>query len=134
MRIAAAEFRLRHFNSIKVRLEHGRVWWCVWDSKRFQFHKGAIRTIRPHPQRRWHSHFNSIKVRLELRPRRFYCGRDAFQFHKGAIRTLRPLCNLASIDLFQFHKGAIRTWLVIVQTVGMPHFNSIKVRLEHAHR
>ena len=76
---------------------------------RFQFHKGAIRTLGD-----W----------------RYQPLGQLFQFHKGAIRTTLPtiLCNL--VPLFQFHKGAIRTHRCKCYHILLAHFNSIKVRLE----
>ena len=52
--------------------------------------------------------FNSIKVRLELV--------TAGDFKK--------------VVEFQFHKGTIRTQKIILFLPCLPHFNSIKVRLE----
>ena len=55
-------------------------------------------------------YFNSIKVRLEPYP--------------------LPLMQRYDF-LFQFHKGAIRTpWVLMQSSLVIPHFNSIKVRLE----
>mgnify|MGYP006979423744 FL=1 len=56
---------MRHFNSIKVRLER-------LQDKRIQHFR---------------TYFNSIKVRLELRYLRVTGINERFQFHKGAIRT-----------------------------------------------
>ena len=56
---------LRHFNSIKVRLEPS-VAAIAAINPEFQFHKGAIRTSRKTKTSLWVSEF---------------------QFHKGAIRT-----------------------------------------------
>ena len=55
----------------------------------FQFHKGAIRTIKKSFQNR---DFSTL-----------------FQFHKGAIRTEQAGLNPNLMMKFQFHKGAIRT-------------------------
>ena len=56
-----------YFNSIKVRLEL----WVLKQTQRvdikFQFHKGAIRTIYTYLINPYNCHFNSIKVRLERR-------------------------------------------------------------------
>ena len=57
----------RHFNSIKVRLEHDVDFASQVEAHLFQFHKGAIRTA-------------SDFVIPELD--------SIFQFHKGAIRTI----------------------------------------------
>ena len=59
-------------------------------------------------ERAWR-YFNSIKVQLEL--------------ISGAGSMLSGL-------LFQFHKGTIRTLWLIVQTLWVCNFNSIKVQLE----
>ena len=55
-----------------------------------------------------------------------------FQFHKGAIRTEVVDSFNPGIVLFQFHKGAIRTRELNSLIQAIPHFNSIKVRLELA--
>ena len=58
--------RVLHFNSIKVRLEpfaHR----CRDEYRRFQFHKGAIRTPEGSLREVHRRYFNSIKVRLERR-------------------------------------------------------------------
>ena len=54
---------------------------------KFQFHKGAIRTVLPCWNRLDLICFNSIKVQLEpmLNTQTHRC--VVFQFHKGAIRT-----------------------------------------------
>ena len=120
----------RYFNSIKVRLEHYS-FLNKWMEAKFQFHKGAIRTLCLLLRYLIFPYFNSIKVRLE-RPAR--CGQNkiggAFQFHKGAIRTATlsglfiqdsyfnsikvrleqtTIPSTRRVFLFQFHKGAIRT-------------------------
>ena len=53
-----------------------------------------------------------------------------FQFHKGTIRTLIKVLIYAFGLIFQFHKGAIRTQIEQTNLDWLPHFNSIKVRLE----
>ena len=53
-----------HFNSIKVRLEPIIIIASLM-SFRFQFHKGAIRTMTEDMNSQHFLHFNSIKVRLE---------------------------------------------------------------------
>ena len=55
-----------YFNSIKVRLEHGKL--------------VILHLVI--------GNFNSIKVRLELQTNAFTFIYMPFQFHKGAIRTL----------------------------------------------
>ena len=60
---------LRHFNSIKVRLEQISLYYRTYKNL-FQFHKGAIRTARLVP--------------VLFPP-------SGFQFHKGAIRTEKML-------------------------------------------
>ena len=53
----------------------------------FQFHKGAIRTMVNGGSQMQKINFNSIKVRLE-QPKKVLNHRiEIFQFHKGAIRT-----------------------------------------------
>ena len=54
-----------HFNSIKVRLERKANGVATLDGK-FQFHKGAIRTVMSRLIIKLLLYFNSIKVRLEL--------------------------------------------------------------------
>ena len=119
------------FNSIKVRLEPERSGYRI-ENRKFQFHKGAIRTD-----------FNVARLVLIY----------SFQFHKGAIRTtLHTLTSSTSSNFnsikvrlerpmprswqspttFQFHKGAIRTVVLLVARYILNDFNSIKVRLEHA--
>ena len=100
---------LLHFNSIKVRLEP-KNGFCHHVFARFQFHKGAIRTLRPKKWFAWMIYFNSIKVRLEpllLGNRR----RLHLDFNSIKVR-------LELRDFFRFR--GLRY-----------HFNSIKVRLEH---
>ena len=80
-------FLVLPFNSIKVRLKLD----AVVDlplSVDFQFHKGAIETMRA----------NTNLVRVQT-----------FQFHKGAIETVSAVGNLFGGFFFQFHKGAIET-------------------------
>ena len=78
--------QLWYFNSIKVRLElqgssdHLQL-------KKFQFHKGTIRTDYLTPSSDMDFNFNSIKVRLELKQPAAYYPIRLFQFHKGTIRT-----------------------------------------------
>ena len=98
----------------------------------FQFHKGAIRTNILVCLLTVLMDFNSIKVRLELLRivlQRSIC---LFQFHKGAIRTLLEHRWKKDIPTFQFHKGAIRTDYPIPELDSIGNFNSIKVRLEQA--
>ena len=57
---------IRHFNSIKVRLERKKTIGSWSPLVLFQFHKGTIRTIDAQGKR-----FRSLE----------------FQFHKGTIRT-----------------------------------------------
>ena len=57
---------LSDFNSIKVRLEQGSVSGSPIPPPRFQFHKGAIRTLGLFELCPNQPNFNSIKVRLEL--------------------------------------------------------------------
>ena len=98
---------------------------------KFQFHKGAIRTVEFSHLLGVELNFNSIKVRLELHIRLFFQVyirdfnsikvrlelhiRLFFQvyirdFNSIKVR-LEQLCgeSLAHGSLFQFHKGAIRT-------------------------
>ena len=77
---------LHYFNSIKVRLELGKL--CAQMSVAvFQFHKGAIRTSFPIALVFVFIDFNSIKVRLEQKRDESTAIDLQFQFHKGAIRT-----------------------------------------------
>ena len=99
---------LRHFNSIKVRLEPSIFY-------------GQSRTIR---------NFNSIKVRLEQGNREAHIRGRGFQFHKGTIRTkgVRPFPNIDR----NFNSIKVRLELsdVLNSSDCHLHFNSIKVRLE----
>ena len=81
------------------------------NAQTFQFHKGAIRTLK------------CCILTLKSSP---------FQFHKGAIRTIKAHFGVTPPDKFQFHKGAIRTISSLVMRVLLIYFNSIKVRLEPA--
>ena len=120
---------MRHFNSIKVRLKL-TLPPRVIGARRFQFHKGTIKT---------HSSF-SFPKRNEL-----------FQFHKGTIKTqptiiiIKHFIDFNSIkvrlklsvftvfehlSLFQFHKGTIKTLLLLCLKMRLINFNSIKVRLK----
>ena len=121
--------RQSNFNSIKVRLKlcllHLRL-----IHRRFQFHKGTIKTF-----------IFMLNIRF----------RDVFQFHKGTIKTkytivfcvglcyfnsikvrLKPLFVKvkAMIRLFQFHKGTIKTNSQLLLPFKVKDFNSIKVRLK----
>ena len=83
---------LRHFNSIKVQLEHDAVD-MINSQQLFQFHKGTIRTTLLTFWATPIGDFNSIKVQLE----REISVNAAnalllFQFHKGTIRTLFYRC------------------------------------------
>ena len=80
----------------------------VTPSDKFQFHKGAIRTIYTKQDAVYYPYFNSIKVRLE---------------HANG-------CEPTHKNVFQFHKGAIRTMEGNDRQDPVRHFNSIKVRLE----
>ena len=74
---------------------------CTLNERRFQFHKGAIRTRFHAGNTSRDSHFNSIKVRLERGTVAAGAGYVLFQFHKGAIRTdvqlTETLINIISI-------------------------------------
>ena len=118
-----------YFNSIKVRLEPPYLQGGNMN-KKFQFHKGAIRTGR------------GIYIQ---------CHRTSFQFHKGTIKTVLPLFwvvvvyyfNSIKVRLkhkpkyqhrtkivFQFHKGTIKTVVTLTLICLQLNFNSIKVRLK----
>ena len=77
--------------------------------RRFQFHKGAIRTKEEPAAPVKQPDFNSIKVRLEHPESCHRIDGRIFQFHKGTIRTLMWSIPYINIPLFQFHKGTIRT-------------------------
>ena len=78
----------RYFNSIKVRLELGRLRYNINTVTEFQFHKGTIRTEFCLLYENNDNNFNSIKVRLELRLSSLLSSKASiFQFHKGTIRT-----------------------------------------------
>ena len=118
------------FNSTKVRLRRaaGRL---SGKGRKFQFHKGSIKTRSLFPYvtlrksfnstkvrlRRSISYillhyaicFNSTKVRLRLSGRNLRCVRKSFQFHKGSIKTGQNFGVLLFKIAFQFHKGSIKT-------------------------
>ena len=99
--------------------------------RKFQFHKGTIKTLLTTPFTSRRQHFNSIKVRLKLpdsnisvsakqhfnsikvRLKHLSCLVDSvlseFQFHKGTIKTGDTGCRFHSDRQFQFHKGTIKT-------------------------
>ena len=141
-----------NFNSIKVRLELNSTK-TERAVRRFQFHKGTIRTwVRIY--RAWQQlYFNSIKVRLELSIESAGCYNNG-NFNSIKVRLeLVLLNNVVSIgfnfnsikvrlehffvdtaytkNTFQFHKGTIRTNSAKIECGRVFHFNSIKVRLEH---
>ena len=97
-----------YFNSIKVRLKR-TLRPRKYAERRFQFHKGTIKTeTLKHIQKKGFD-FNSIKVRLKLVATiEFYYSFYLFQFHKGTIKTAEP----AKVP------------------AAPAHFNSIKVRLK----
>ena len=98
------------FNSIKVRLEH---YYKIYQLRhiKFQFHKGAIRTILASDTFTARNYFNSIKVRLELN-----------------VRYYERFLKL------NFNSIKVRLELIVVPQFSISHiyFNSIKVRLELA--
>ena len=97
-----------YFNSIKVRLKQN-VKICTYTSRRFQFHKGTIKTVALHGQRQQYSNFNSIKVRLKQPQLIRNLSTKLFQFHKGTIKTATLLAQAKLVCGFQFHKGTIKT-------------------------
>ena len=78
------------------------------DGKKFQFHKGTIRTTASDTRLLQYADFNSIKVQLEQVAEDGEKHDDIFQFHKGTIRT--PEKKQKRLVFF--------------------NFNSIKVQLE----
>ena len=75
------------FNSIKVRLKR-QADKKRDPAKRFQFHKGAIKTLGVFASSLFSlASFNSIKVRLKRSIRLQHLEVQRFQFHKGAIKT-----------------------------------------------
>ncbi len=105
---ASRASQLKHFNSIKVRLEQ----------------------ISEISENDIFDDFNSIKVRLE----HFSYGQllpgITFQFHKGTIRTAFYRSQELLSSEFQFHKGTIRTLFTALRSYFLLNFNSVKVRLE----
>ena len=97
-----------NFNSIKVQLKLG----CgVLHSgpRKFQFHKGTIKT-----ERKWEylvdfNNFNSIKVQLKHDAGKDIVRLLVFQFHKGTIKTSAQRTTNPRDSRFQFHKGTIKT-------------------------
>ena len=103
------KLRIFYFNSIKVRLERSLVSRGVRSSSRFQFHKGAIRTlVLLHP----------LIEMLE------------FQFHKGAIRTVHHYLLAHAVLHFNSIKVRLEHFLGCYDIDPETNFNSIKVRLE----
>ena len=98
--------------------------------RRFQFHKGAIRTHFSCSHSANFRYFNSIKVRLEqtmLMP----LNPTSKNFNSIKVRLELVFDSREhGIIIFQFHKGAIRTKLPKTSLYYIAHFNSIKVRLE----
>ena len=79
-------------------------------NRKFQFHKGTIKTLR--------SAMTTFK-------------RPTFQFHKGTIKTNKRLAEVyLKILIFQFHKGTIKTMQQPLKKFMLRYFNSIKVRLK----
>ena len=70
-----------------MRLEHPKAQAMLQQMMRFQFHKGAIRTVGFYLLISKEYNFNSIKVRLEHINDIYSTADTSFQFHKGAIRT-----------------------------------------------
>ena len=121
--------------------------------KKFQFHKGTIKTnVNVDRYATYHS-FNSIKVRLKLEPVQQLCPcvqefqfhkgtiktlplhrwrvpGAGFQFHKGTIKTDSDFASQVLAHLFQFHKGTIKTNVNVDRYATYHSFNSIKVRLK----
>ena len=58
---------------------------------KFQFHKGTIKTIVAVKKAQSSSDFNSIKVQLKPLNELEDCLSTAFQFHKGTIKTQHVL-------------------------------------------
>ena len=97
----------------------------------FQFHKGAIRTLRCGPLRSSIRDFNSIKVRLELLWASSICFFSSyFNSIKVRLEQWKPWRRIFILYIFQFHKGAIRTKWHLPRCHQLGNFNSIKVRLE----
>ena len=98
-----------YFNSIKVRLERC----CATirrDVRRFQFHKGTIRTQAIFSDTYIVSSFQFHKGTIRTTIFVAACfAMTTFQFHKGTIRTKSYAARSAAVFSFQFHKGTIRT-------------------------
>ena len=121
-----------YFNSIKVRLEPGRLPFARIYLI-FQFHKGAIRTISKISFSKSILNFNSIKVRLELGA---VVGGVVVRGDFNSIKVRLELHRSgegSERQTFQFHKGAIRTDIERQNCLIFSDFNSIKVRLELAY-
>ena len=121
---------LRHFNSIKVRLERAKELAYI-KKHTFQFHKGTIRTEYPQKLYAAVFYFNSIKVRLErfillIIPLPFVL----FQFHKGTIRTITSKDQAKMINNFNSIKVRLELGATLYNIPLEWYFNSIKVRLE----
>ena len=61
--------------------------------RKFQFHKGTIKTRMDSYLNIASENFNSIKVRLKPGKREIPATLTEFQFHKGTIKTAAPIRN-----------------------------------------
>ena len=120
-----------YFNSIKVRLKLVGLLRRVFHHRRFQFHKGTIKTRRAYAFTFAAAYFNSIKVRLKRTSTNHSSGSHR---HFNSIKVRLKLTSSSQNSLvlsFQFHKGTIKTKQYLLQTTEInKHFNSIKVRLK----
>ena len=95
-----------------MRLELVLLSMVITSSLLFQFHKGAIRTIRWKHSSLLQLYFNSIKVRLE--------------------RSIRYCPYVYRVN-FNSIKVRLEHWATCRTRTCDPYFNSIKVRLEHTY-
>ena len=132
MRLKAAKEKehnaaLQSFNSLKVRLkvnaEHATGKW----TNKFQFLKGAIKSIYKGDYLVLSICFNSLKVRLKARTTLIIReSAIAFQFLKGAIKRRIHIGFNGFLSLFQFLKGAIKRLVIHKDMVAYFKFQFLK--------
>ena len=105
------EIKNANFNSIKVRLKQaaGSIRASIREERRFQFHKGTIKTIYNVYTCNLIFDFNSIKVRLK-QYRHDMDVSHLYYFNSIKVRLKHVTeCTKDVYRIFQFHKGTIKT-------------------------
>ena len=98
-----------NFNSIKVRLKPKQQA-KNQEIRKFQFHKGTIKTCFFHLLSRLLNYFNSIKVRLKLaKLLAEMAGVPNFNSIKVRLKQVYQGSGWMLLHPFQFHKGTIKT-------------------------